>query len=133
LASPPWKTSQLESPTATGDSVSRTYRGFAAALATLKIPELLALSAHQAALLEAERQRVLSEMLLASGRSSLDQPVVQSTPTELPYLSGRDHDARLSQSPQPQPSSLELLSSAGRLGPRLAGALIRASRSTRRR
>lgn len=128
---PPWKRTELETPSATGTSVPRTFEGYQAALATRTIPELLELAAKQAALLEQDRHRVMLELISASQHSSLDLPVVRSTPTELPSPSERARDERPSRSPQPSP--FELLSTAGRLGPRLAGALLRATRNERRR
>jgi hypothetical protein len=110
-------------------SLERSYEGFRSALTQLKIPELMELAATQAALLERQRTTLVSESLLALSQRNLDSPVQSSSTTELPSRPRPDPRDQVSR--YRPPSSFELLSTSGRLGPRLAGALVRATRAKR--
>lgn len=115
----------LDSPR-TLEAVERSYQGFRAALARMKVPELMELAAKQGAALESQARSTLFETLGAYHQREVAQPVLSMTPP-LPDASGREFDDRASRnSPRPSPPTVPSTSRQPRAGRRLARELARA-------
>lgn len=115
-------------------AIERTFRGYALALARMKVPELLEhLTTINAAIETQQRARMAS--LLSQGRSassSIDDPVVRSTPPATSSPSGRDRPSpRQSQNPAPE-SPLDRWARSKSLGRSLAARLAAADIQRRR-
>lgn len=96
-------------------SIERTFEGFRWSLARMSIPQLLELAARQAALLQADRDRVLSETLLAYHQNQLDSPVLSTMPTS------PDGSAAAGPADRPSPRSSPPSPVDRRSGPTSAG------------
>lgn len=111
----------------------QSFEGYRRALSKLSTRELMELAATQSAAIQQTQLSALSQ-LLTSSTPDLDQPVQRSTSGVSPS-GGREVDRGQRPSPPSrQPSSLELLASRSRMGPRLAAKLVAADarRRTRR-
>jgi hypothetical protein len=104
-------------------AIERTFDGYRAALARMTLPELMALAAQQAALLEAEARTTTSGLLLDWSRNQLDSTVQRSPTTELPSRSPTAPAAAPSPSLPPGPPRRRSRSAphARELAARLAG------------
>ena len=110
--------------------IRRTMAGYRAALATLTIPQLMDRLTTINAAIEAENQARLATLISTTSSNSpdLDAPVLRSTPRATPSSAPpRATDRGVGPSLSfPPPGPLDLLSRAGRLGPRLTARLIAA-------
>lgn len=124
---PAWMTgSELPQPEDEA-AIRRTFAGYAAALKTMTIPELMERADRQAALLQQQSQATLEELSQRppGSQSTLDQPVLRTTPSRsTPAPSPRGRAAQASP-PSPQPTPLDLL--FGSRGRRLAAKLVAAN------
>lgn len=125
-----------EPPPLTSEQAFReTMDRYAASLANLpgtpqeRITRLHALLADVSARLQTQASQSLTASLMEYAQMQ-DRLVLRSTRTEPQRASSPDRGSRES---SPQPTSADLLSSSGRIGPRLATKLILASARSRTR
>jgi hypothetical protein len=93
-------------------------------LSRLTPEQLIAQATELSRQLQSQASSSLSGSLEAY-HQSIDRPVLVSTRTADP---SRPTDRSAPRSPSPQPSSLDLLSASGRLGPKLAARLVASQR-----
>lgn len=118
-------------PRLTDAQVRASYRGYATALGSLTVPQLIAEADRVAALLESQRQTAMTSEMLQARVSSLDSPDQASDPMALPSPESDDRPSRRSTTSTPeQPWALL---SGSRIGPRLAQKLVLASARARSR
>jgi hypothetical protein len=115
----------------------RTWAGYRAALSQMKRQELLDHLTGINAALQAQSQAVLERQLrslqTSGSSSSIDNPVVRSTPPERRSNERpMDRGAYPSRLASPQPSALDLLARSKSLAPRIAAKLV-LSEARRRR
>lgn len=116
----------------------RTYAGFRRVLAQMSLPELMELSARQAALLEIEQRQAMTNLLsngLSASIQSLDNLSPSSRRTAArPSAPDRGAQASQTSAPQPRPGAVDLLAASRRLAPRIAAklALAEARRASSR-
>lgn len=117
--------------------LERLYEGYRHGLEQMTMPELMAHATQLGAMIEQDRAGQLALLMRSASRSSLDDPVIPSTPMAIPSPAGpaRPADRGGAASAQrSRPSSpLELLASSTRTGPRLAAKLILADARRRAR
>lgn len=114
------------------ESIERTMRGFEAGLRSLSIPQLMDLAARQAALLQEQANRRISDTLSAYLERNLDSPVQRSEPTASLSPQPPDRPAPASRSSRP-PSPADLRSSRERVGRRIVAGLARSGQSANAR
>lgn len=120
-------TSEVPSPIDDPNLIA-TYASFRQALTKLTLPELMELSARQAALLELEQRQAMTNLLsngLSDSIQSLDRLSPSSRRTaRQPSPADRGAAASPTSAPRPLPGAVDLLAGSKRLAPRVAAKLV---------
>jgi len=115
-------------------AIERTFRGYAMALSRMKVPELMEHLTRINSAIEADRQARMASLLSQgpSASSSIDDPVVRSTPPATSSPSGRDRSSRRPSPSPAQESPLDRWARSKSLGRSLAARLAAADIQRRR-